>query len=154
MLVREIMTKHVVTVRLDDSLESVSALLTTRRIHHVVVMDDRTVVGIISDRDVLRTSSPFMGTNAERTLDLATLKKRVHQFMTRHPVTVDPEMPVPNAARVLLEKGISCVPVVHADGSLHGIVTTRDLLRAALRLQCFGADSCRTNAAGDERRAA
>ncbi len=142
MLVREIMSKHVVTVGMDDSLESVSALLSTRRIHHVVVLDGRAVVGIVSDRDVLRASSPFMGTNAERTLDLATLKKRVHQFMTRHPITVDPELPAQDAAKVLLERGISCVPVIDGEGSLQGIVTTRDLLRAAIRFDCFGSGRC------------
>jgi|JI10StandDraft_1071094.scaffolds.fasta_scaffold347551_2 acetoin utilization protein AcuB len=137
MLVCDIMTKHVVCVRMDDTLEAVREILSTRRIHHVVVLDEQQVVGIISDRDVLRNVSPFMGTNAERTLDTATLRKRVHQFMTRHPLTIGPATQVVDAAKVLLEKGISCLPVVDEEGHVAGIVSTRDLLRAAIRVGCY-----------------
>ena len=49
MLVCDIMTKHVVCVRMDDTLEAVREILSTRRIHHVVVLDKQQVVGIISD---------------------------------------------------------------------------------------------------------
>lgn len=142
MLVRDIMTKHVVTVRMDDSLETAREVLSTRRIHHVAVLENQIVVGIVSDRDVLRNVSPFMGTNAERALDAATLKKRVHQFMTRHPRTISPSTEVVEAARMLLEYGISCLPVVDEQGHLEGIVTTRDLLRAAIRVNCFTEGRC------------
>ena len=137
MQVNEIMTKHVVCVRMDDSLEKVRDLLSARRIHHVIVLDDLTVVGIVSDRDVLRNLSPFMGTNAERTLDAATLKKRVHQIMTRNFKFVTPDTLVVDAAKLLLEKGISCVPVIADLNHIQGIVTTRDLLRAAINLGCY-----------------
>jgi acetoin utilization protein AcuB len=137
MFVHEVMTKHVVCVHMDETLDVVRDLLSARRIHHVVVLEDNRVVGIVSDRDVLRNLSPFMGTNSERTIDAATLRKHVHQFMTRNVQTVGADMLAVEAAKVLLERGISCVPVVSGSGSLVGILTTRDLLRCAVRIGCF-----------------
>lgn len=137
MIVQDIMTKHVVCVRMDETLDVVRDLLSARRIHHVVVLDDNKVVGIISDRDVLRHLSPFTGTNSERTIDAGTLRKRVHQFMTRNVQAVRSDMLAVDAAKMLIERGISCVPVVSEHEALVGILTTRDLLRSAIRMGCF-----------------
>lgn len=140
MIVNDVMSKHVISVRMDETLDVVRDILSARRIHHAVVVDEGKVVGVISDRDVLRNLSPFTGTNSERTIDAATLHKRVHQFMTRNVQTIQSNLPVVDAAKVLLDRGISCLPVVSESGALLGIVTTRDVLRAALRIGCF--DRC------------
>ncbi len=137
MLVHEVMTKHVICAHMDETLDVVRDLLSSRRIHHVVVLEDNRIVGIISDRDVLRHMSPFMGTNSERSIDSATLKKRVHQIMTRHVQTVRFDVEIVDAAKILLERGISCLPVVSETEALVGIVSTRDLLRNAVRMGCF-----------------
>jgi acetoin utilization protein AcuB len=137
MLVQDVMTKHVICTKMDESLDVVRDLLSSRRIHHLVVLDENKIVGIVSDRDVLRHLSPFSGTNSERTIDAATLRKRVHQIMSRHVQTVRFDMPAVDAAKLLLERGISCVPVVGETGGLLGIVTTRDLLRCAVTIGCF-----------------
>ncbi len=109
MNLRPIMSSRVVTVELDDSLETVKGIFDSARFHHLLVVgSDKKLLGVISDRDLLRAISPYVGTLAEQARDLATLRKRVHQIMTREPITLPPESsvqdairPVPRASRVM-----------------------------------------------------
>jgi len=71
-----------------------------------------------------------VGSAAETTRDLATLNKRVHQIMTRHPVTLRPHSGVAEAVNLLLKNRISCIPIVDDDFKPVGIVSWRDLLRS------------------------
>lgn len=130
MLVSEIMSRAPVTVHLDDSLESVMKLFEERRFHHVLVVDDlKRLIGVVSDRDVLRAVSPFVSKLAERPMDVATLRRPVHQLMRRRPITIPPQDSVGEAAKLMLAHGCSCLPVVDTVGNVLGIVTSRDLLR-------------------------
>ena len=133
MNVDEIMSREPVTVRMDDDLHRVKDLFELYRFHHLLVLlGERRLVGVISDRDLLRASSPFVGRASERPQDVAPLNRRVHQIMTRNLVVVAPETPVEEAARLMLEKRVSCLPVVGPEGELLGIVTWRDQLRSLL----------------------
>jgi acetoin utilization protein AcuB len=84
---------------------------------------------VVSDRDVLRVVSPFLDTPAERDRDRYTVRRPVHQIMTRNPVTVDAEAGLDEAAARMLEAGVSCLPVVDG-GRLVGVLTRKDLLGA------------------------
>jgi acetoin utilization protein AcuB len=127
----EIMTAKVVTVGMDDRLEVVKEIFDTMKFHHLLVVDEhKALTGVLSDRDLLRALSPYVGSAAETTRDLATLNKRVHQIMTRTPITLREESAVSEAVALLLKHRISCVPVVDAGFKPVGIVSWRDLLRA------------------------
>ena len=92
-------------------------------------MENNEVSGVVSDRDILKTISPFVGNRLmERTQDLSCLRKRVHQIMSRTPVTVRADESIAEAAKKVLRKKVSCLPVVDEDGSLLGIVTIRDFV--------------------------
>lgn len=132
MNVDAIMSREPVTVGMDDDLHRVKDLFELYRFHHLLVLLGERLVGVISDRDLLRASSPFVGRASERPQDLATLNRRVHQIMTRNLVVVAPDTPVEVAARLMLDKRVSCLPVVAAEGQLLGIVTWRDQLRSLL----------------------
>lgn len=123
------MTRKVVTVEMDDTLLTIRMIFQHVKFHHLVVVDNRKPVGVISDRDFLKAASPFLGKNVETTRDLDTLKKRAHQIMTRNPVTVYPETSIEAAADLLLEKNISCLPVISSQGDIVGIVTWKDMLQ-------------------------
>jgi acetoin utilization protein AcuB len=126
-----IMSRALVTVGLDDTLEHIAFVLERNGIHHVIVTNETNeVVGVISDRDVLRSASPFVGKLAERTQDIATMKTRAHQLMTRKVCSATEGTSAREAAELLLAQGISCLPVLDASGRAIGIVTWRDLLRA------------------------
>ena len=129
MKISEVMTKQVTTVSMDDSLRRVRDVFEKHGFHHLLVLDRRRVVGVISDRDLLKHISPFIGKLAERSQDLSTLNRRVHQIMTRDLVSVSTDETVENGAALMLEHGVSCLPVVAQEGRPVGIVTAKDLLR-------------------------
>jgi acetoin utilization protein AcuB len=127
--VREIMSTRPVTVKMDDGLRVVRKLFEQHRFHHLLVVDGAKLVGVISDRDLLRHVSPFLGHElAERAQDMATLNKRAHQIMTRKPIAVGPDTSVPDAVAVVLQHNISCLPVVDEQQHPVGIVSWRDIL--------------------------
>jgi len=130
MTVAEIMTTRVIAVGMDDTLEAIRDLFADHRFHHLMVASGARLLGVISDRDLLRHVSPFASTAAEQRRDTATLHMHAHQIMTRRPITVAPQTDVRDAARLMVEKKISCLPVCDADGTLAGVVTWKDLLRA------------------------
>jgi acetoin utilization protein AcuB len=139
--VQQLMTRGVVTVGLDQTLGEVRNIFRSRPFHHVVVLEDDRVVGVLSDRDIWRNVSPFVGKLAERPVDAASLNRRVHQVMTRAPRTATPEMPATDAARIMLDSGFSCLPVVDDRGGCIGIVTIRDYARWAAEV--MGGESSR-----------
>ena len=131
MALGKIMTARVVTVEMDDRLEAVKEIFDTMNFHHLLVVDEhKTLSGVLSDRDLLRALSPYVGSAAETARDLATLNKRVHQIMTRQPITLRPESAISEAVNLLLTNRISCIPIVDGEFKPVGIVSWRDLLRA------------------------
>jgi len=125
----DIMTRRIVTVDMDETLGGVRAIFDRYRFHHVLVVHEGKLAGVLSDRDLLKHISPFLGHEMmERTQDANTLQRRVHQAMTRNPIVGRPDMTVPEAAQLLLDRNVSCLPVVDEQMRPRGIVTWRDLL--------------------------
>ena len=131
--VRAIMSTRAVTVTMDDSLGRARDLFNEHHFHHLLVVQGRELLGVISDRDLLKAVSPHIGTLSETDRDRATLNKRAHQIMSRKLITVTANTTLEAAARLLLEHRVSCLPVVTTAGLLVGIITWRDLLREHLR---------------------
>ena len=131
MAMGDIMTAPVVTVDMDDRLERVKEIFDAKGFHHLLVTDENErLSGIVSDRDLLRALSPYVGSAAETTRDLATLNKRVHQIMTRRPLTLRPQSAIAEAVNLLLTRRISCIPIVDDDLKPVGIVSWRELLKS------------------------
>lgn len=129
MPVERLMSRRLVTVGMDDSLEAIRRLLQKHGIHHLPVLDYGRLVGVISDRDVLRALSPALGTRAETTRDAATLNKRAHQIMTRALITLPPHATVAAAVALFRSKDLSCLPICDAQQRLQGLLSWRDLVR-------------------------
>jgi acetoin utilization protein AcuB len=130
MNLRSIMTTRVVSVELDDALEVVKGIFDSVKFHHLLVIDSsKKLCGVISDRDLLRALSPYVGTLSENARDTATLKKRVHQIMTRQPITLPPEATVNDAIDLFLNHRVSCIPIVDKNFKPVGIVSWRDILK-------------------------
>ena len=128
--VSEIMTTRVVTIGLDDTLQTARELFARHGFHHLIVLENGRPFGVVSDRDLLRHLSPFLGVpNAQRQQDVATLKRRMHQVMTRELISVPPDCTVAAAARLMIERKVSCLPVIAEDQGLIGILTMRDVVR-------------------------
>jgi acetoin utilization protein AcuB len=132
MLLNKIMKTRLATVEMDDKLRVVKDIFDSMGFHHLLVVgDDKTLRGVVSDRDLLRALSPYVGTAAETTRDIASLNKRVHQIMSRQPITLKADGTVDDAVALLLDHRISCVPIVDDQFRPVGIVSWRDILRAS-----------------------
>jgi len=125
-----VMTKEIVTVGPDDTLGEVREVFDTHRFHHLLVVEHQRVIGIISDRDLLKHLSPFVGKLSERAQDTFTLQRKVHQVMSRNVVLIRADTDIPAATRMMLDHGVSCLPVVDEHQRPIGVVTWRDLLKA------------------------
>ncbi len=80
MSVEKIMSKTAVTVEMDDSLRTVKEIFDKTRFHHLLVVESGKLIGVISNRDLLKVLSPNIGTVHETARDAACLNKRVHQI--------------------------------------------------------------------------
>jgi CBS domain-containing protein len=120
--VSDFMTKDLVTVRESDDVALAESLLRLGGIRHLPVVRDRKLVGILTQRDILRSGAS--GKAGAREL-------AVSDIMTREPTSVRPGMGLSNAARLMLERKYGCLPVCDGDGTLVGIVTEADFVRFA-----------------------
>ncbi|WP_393938149.1 CBS domain-containing protein [Aeromonas rivipollensis] len=128
MLIKEIMTTRVATVSMDDRLGVIKEIFAQAHFRHLLVLEEEVLVGVISDRDLLRALSPYLDTDAEMNRDTETLNRRAHQIMSRQPITISPESSLQAASAIMLEQHVSCLPVLE-NGALVGIVSWKDLLR-------------------------
>lgn len=130
MSIDSIMSKQVATVVFDDTLATVKDIFDAANFHHLLVVEDGRLHGVVSDRDLLRAMSPFIGSNVESARDLNTLNRRVHQIMSRQPITLRPEAAIADAIDLFLAHQVSCIPIVDEQFRPVGIVSWRDILRA------------------------
>ena len=128
--VQDYMSSVLHTVRPEESIGSAFKKLALNRIRHLLVVDDSgNLHGIITDRDI-RLALPslaFCPDLGELYLRLEDLK--VHQVMIRELQTTTPESPLAEAVNLCLRHRIGALPVLR-DGTLVGIITETDLLRA------------------------
>ncbi len=129
MLISDIMNYRVTAVDMDASLKLVRGILEESGFHYLPVVEGRKLVGMISDREMNRWVSPYIGTVSETDRDRDTLKKRAHQIMDRNLYCVRPQTTIQAATAMLLEHHLSAIPVVDRRRKLKGIVVWRDLLR-------------------------
>lgn len=129
MHVQDCMTRRIATVEPDDRLALVRDIFAATHFHHLLVVEADKLVGVVSDRDLLKALSPHLGTAAETPRDAASLNTRVHQIMSRHPVVICPDAAIDAVVDLFKHHTISCVPVVDEIGHPIGIFTWRDLLK-------------------------
>ena len=123
------MSSKLVTVDLDDSLALIKDIFDHVSFHHLLVVEGPKLLGVISDRDLLKAISPNVETVAATSKDLATLNKKAHQIMTRNPVTINDSASIIEAVELFNSHSISCIPVVNEQGKPVGIITWRDIMR-------------------------
>ncbi|MFL0803509.1 MAG: CBS domain-containing protein [Agarilytica sp.] len=133
MSIEKLITKPVVTIEMDETLARVKELFETNSFHHLLVVNAGRLHGVISDRDLLKALSPHIGTDAETTHDAATLNKKAHQIMTRHPITITEEGGFYDVIEIFNQYSVSCIPVVNAENKPIGIISWRDIFKAIKR---------------------
>jgi CBS domain-containing membrane protein len=134
--VRDVMTADPTTLKRNDKLTLADDIMRLGRVRHLPVVDDddQTVVGIVTQRDLFRDAlaqALGYGRHAQRKI-LDTLS--VKDVMATEVVTASPEASLVEAAKILTERKIGCLPVVE-NGKLVGILTEGDFVALVARQQ-------------------
>jgi CBS domain-containing protein len=134
MRVRDHMAVKVFTIRVDKKLVAVDEIMGWAHLRHVPVLDAQgKLVGLISQRDVLRASlSDLTTTPVERKHELGHVA--IADVMRRDVLTIGPDAPVQEAARLMRKHKYGCLPVLEGD-RLVGIISEHDLLGVVERLE-------------------
>lgn len=140
--INRIMTTDPVTTGPDESVASAVELLESRDIHHLPVVEDGVLVGMLSSADLLK-----LHILRERPQALAAIK--VSQIMVPDPITLDVFADLIDVAKALSDGSFHALPVVEADNVLVGIVTSSDLVNHLL-MQIPRGDSSQQENKGEE----
>lgn len=131
MFVSEWMTRKVVSVKPDSSISDVVKMIREKGIKHVPVVEEGKLRGIVSDRDI-KDYCPSRATSLDMyELHYLLEKTSVREVMKTKVFTTAPDMPVEEAAMVLYDRNIGCLPVIDS-GKLVGIISDRDIFRALI----------------------
>ncbi len=127
--VRDLMTPKVFTLKPGDSLEALYELMNEKHVRHVPIVDrEGDLVGLVTHRDLSRTVlGPQEGLPLSVQEDLLR-RRRVREIMATEVDTIEPDEPLEEAAEMLLENKIGCLPVVEGE-HLVGILTEADFVR-------------------------
>ena len=130
--VGEIMSGRVAVLSFDDTVFTAHNIFSRVKFRHLpIVNEEGGIIGVVSDRDILRNSSPFLGTVNEQSRDREIMSKKVGLIMTRTPLCATAETPLTEAIKLMNGRRISCLPIVASDGArLLGIITWKDVVRA------------------------
>jgi acetoin utilization protein AcuB len=132
MIVAKRMMRIPVFVDENDSMKKAMDLLKEHGIRHLPVLKDgEKLVGILTERDI-KQASPSQATALEiREIYYLMDKVKVKQIMTRRPYSISPTAPIEEAALIMRDKKIGCLPVIE-EGRLVGILTETDILDSFL----------------------
>lgn len=131
MNINKIMKRRIFTVERDDTLELVKNIFDTKHFHHLLVVEKRELLGVVSDRDLFKAISPNSGKeDVETRQDAEMLQKKVHQIMSRQLVTLTETATLNDAIHVFNAFNISCIPIVDHNNRPRGLITWRDVMRA------------------------
>jgi CBS domain-containing protein len=126
MKVRDIMVKEVATLDVNDELSLANDIMRLGRIRHLPVVEGQRLIGIVSERDLFRSSlAQALGYKDKSRELMKTL--HIRDVMTPGVVTVSPDTELKEAVQLMVEKKIGCLPVVE-NGRLAGLLTETDIL--------------------------
>lgn len=137
MIIFHVMTKNPVYIHPDASLTEVRSLMDKEKVSHLPVLDkDNTLVGIVTREDLIKASPSDATTLDMYEISYLLTKMKVSEIMVKKVITVDENEVVEEAARIMADKDIGCLPVMKG-ALLVGIITDSDLFHVFIN--AFGA---------------
>lgn len=130
--VRDWMSKNPVTISPKSTLPEAHNLMRERKVRRLPVIDHDKLVGIISLTDVMEAKPSDATTLSIYELNYLLAKLTVSRIMTKNVMTVSPDTPIADAARMMLDYKIGGIPVME-DGKLVGIITESDIFRMVVQ---------------------
>jgi acetoin utilization protein AcuB len=131
--VAEIMSRDVVGIPSTALMKTAANAMAVAGIRHLAVVDDGKLVAVVSQRDLLA----FLACQFRQGLDPA--RSQVADFMNQPVKTINPEATVTDAAKVMIDEQIGCLPVTDGKGRVIGIVTRSDIMRHVVRASEYAA---------------
>lgn len=131
MSISQIMSKQLVTLDIDDDLHKAKLLFEQHNIHHILVLNNKALAGVVTDRDLYKHLSPYIGTSKETPRDSTLLHKKVHLIMGRDLVTTNENSSLNDAVMLFHQHHISCLPIVDENYCPVGIISWRDIIKVA-----------------------
>ncbi|MFN8446276.1 MAG: CBS domain-containing protein [Caldilineaceae bacterium] len=133
MLVQEYMSTPAVTIHTDTGVQEALRMMRTHRIRRIPVVDEeKRLVGIVSERDLLYASPSPATSLSVWEMNYLLAKLKVSEVMARHVLTTTPDAPLQSAARLMLNHKIGGLPVVDGYNHVVGVITESDIFRAFL----------------------
>jgi CBS domain-containing membrane protein len=132
-VVTEIMMGSPVTLKPEDTLDLANDVISLGRIRHIPVVDAGQLVGLLSERDLMGAAASHVFGLKQKSKSALLKSVLIRDVMKKRVVTVTPQTSIKDAAHLMADKKIGCVPVV-SDGAIVGLVTTTDILRYVERL--------------------
>jgi len=134
MMVGERMTRNPVTISENASIDDGLHLMRERRVRRLPVLDDAgRMVGIVSDKDLLHAAPSPATSLSVYELHYLLSKLTIKKVMSSPVITVNPNTPLEEAARIMADNKIGGLPVTQ-DGALVGIITETDIFKILLEL--------------------
>jgi acetoin utilization protein AcuB len=138
--ITEIMSAPIKSVTLDHFLKDVKEIFDHNDIRHLIVIEEGTLIGVVSERDLLKNMSPYMNSNVYTTRDIATLNQRVINILTRNPKFLTLGDQVQDAIALFNSVRIGCIPIVDENNVPVGIVTRGDIIRNFYKIKAEMSD--------------
>lgn len=134
-LVKDIMTRDVITLNIDQSFCQVAEIFQEKNIRHLPVVNSQgEILGIISQHDLNRIASPRKDDHGGYLYDSSLLCKYIlQQHLIKDTITLSPEDTLENAVELMARKKLGCIPIVGPEGKVVGITTPVDMMRLFLK---------------------
>lgn len=129
--IEDVMSKTLVVINATTTLKEAHGLMSEKRIRHLMITDPATgkLLGLISDRDVKKFISPFASSDAGTDRDKATLQIKVDRVMVKDVQSAKIGDTLKLVVERMLQKKISCMPVLGEHDKVVGVVTTTDMMK-------------------------
>lgn len=138
MLVKDRMTPDPVTVMPDTPFTDAFEIIRARGIHHLPVVDRKgKLVGVVTQKDLLQASPSSATTLTVFEMNYLLVNLKIKEVMSSPPVTVPEHMPVEEAAKVMVENDIGCLPVMRGSDMI-GMITETDVFKAFVEILGHG----------------
>ncbi|HHT9105022.1 MAG TPA: CBS domain-containing protein [Candidatus Wujingus californicus] len=128
MLVKDVMKTQLVTLNADSKLGFAEDIMYLGRIRHLPVVRGDCLVGILTQRDLYKASLTSMLTNWKENKEFLD-SIQVSEVMTKNVETISPDATVEDAAQIMIDKKVGCLPVVKDKNKLVGLITETDVLQ-------------------------
>ncbi|MCP5057207.1 MAG: CBS domain-containing protein [bacterium] len=126
--VRDIMGRQLVTISAGDRLSTVEDIMTLGHVRHMPVVQAGQLVGVVSERDLLRASLSVLSEHRDDERRAFMHMVEIERVMSTPPIVVQPDATIEEAALIMAESRIGCLPVLDGD-QLLGMITETDILR-------------------------